>query len=640
MRPPKKTTAPHRSLESTITGRLVIHARGFGFVNAVAPAAGEPLSVFVAPTDLGGFLADDVVTARVELQPDGRQLASDLRLESRPRQLLLGTIEERRGRRWLRPDPEVASSDWPLGTGHEAFRVGDTIVARLEGNTATAFRSIAPGPARAQARVIHRYNLLEEFGPEALAEAERVKRSKHRLGGRRDLRAVPTITVDAPVTRDIDDAISVIPAGRDGALRLVVSIADVAEFVTPGSPLDVQARARGTSVYLADRVLPMLPDPVSSDALSLLEGQERNCLSVELRIDPEGTVTAVDVFESLIRSWARVDYGQTAAFLDRQEVPEPLARVASVLPWFRLASARLGVFRSQRGGVEFLRDEARFSFDARSGAVSGIESSESNSAHRMIERFMVAANEAIATWLFDRGVPTLYRVHPQPGTDRVADLEVFAGNSGFATGFGATMTPRSLWALDAQIAGTAAGPSVRAVMLRTLGPARYTTRAAQHFGLAAPLYLHFTSPLRRYADLEVHRTIKRYLRGDRAFLVPDPAQEELAGHINERARAASRAESDRQRVLAAELMARHIGRSFRSRITRVRPFGLVVHLEDPPVEGLVPVESLPAGPYSIDARETTLSGKGRSFTIGEALPVRIVSTDPVLGRIDLAIDRK
>jgi ribonuclease R len=620
----------------TLTGRIDVHPRGFGFFIAQPPPSGEVLSAFIPPPELASFLADDVVSATVSQGADGRWAASGLSLLQRVRQEVFGEVVMRKGAPQLRIDRAVASSDWPLEPGGVEVRHGDTVVARVAEGKVVLLRKLEPGADHSIERVIARHGLRQGFAPEVLEEARKARAVPHALGARRDLRSLPTVTVDAPSTRDIDDAISVLPAGDDGALRLLVSIADVAEFVTADTALDQAARERATSVYLAGHVLPMLPEELSSHWLSLVQGEDRLCLTVELRIDTEGRVTAADVYESIIRSWARLNYDEVADFLDRGVVSAPMEPVRQAMPWFRAAAARLAVARAGRGGIEMAREEGRFTFDAETGQVSGIENVPPTSAHKMIERFMVAANEAIAEWMLARGLPALYRIQDEPEPERVMDLAAFAQHSGFAAGFGGRLTPLALGAFDRQISGCGAEPALRSVLRRSLGSARYTVVPSGHFGLAAKWYLHFTSPIRRYADLAVHRTLKQYLRGRRDFAHQDPAVEQLAHHINARARAASRAEQDRHRVLEARLMASHVGQRYLARITRVKPFGLIIQLDDMLVEGVVPMDALEGGPFQPDARETSLVGKGRTFTIGMPLQVKVVSTDELLGRTEFA----
>jgi ribonuclease R len=627
----------------TVVGRLSVHPRGFGFLEI--EGGGPPPSAFVAPPELGAFLAGDRVRATLRRDDDGRSSASQLELVERARDRLFGVVVGRRGSWFLRPDREVGSSDWPLvfEPGGVAPVAGRSALARIE-RDARRVRLEQLFAAEADLsleQVIARYGLASEFGDAELAEARAARSRPHALaGGRRDLRAVPTVTVDAPSTRDIDDAIAVLPADGDGAMRLLVSIADVAEHVAPASALDRAARARATSVYLAGRVLPMLPEELSADWLSLLPGHDRGCLTVELRLDPEGRITAVDLYESLIRSQARVSYAELAQYLDRGVCPPPLAgdpAAAGWLPWLRTAAARLELLRSRRGGVRHAQDDTHILFDDASGEPTRVEPVRLTSAHALVERFMVAANEAVALWLRDRGVPALYRVHAEPPPESAAELAAAARHFGFEAGFGERLTPLSLAAFDRQISGTPCEPALRSVLLRSLGAARYSTDAEPHFGLAAPLYLHFTSPIRRYADLGVHRLIKAYLRGERAFARDRPELERLAEHINARARGAARAERDRSRILIARLMAEHIGEVCAAHITRVRAFGLTAQLDESFVEGTLLAESLPDGPYRPDERETALVGPRRSFAIGMPLAVRVVACDVQLGRVELAL---
>lgn len=624
---------PHTS---TVRGRVSVHARGFGFLGFAGPD-GEARSAFIAPPELNSFLSDDEVEATLTQAQDGRFSASGLVLVQRKRARLFGEIIKRRGRLWLRPDKEVSNTDWPLEVEEGAFSHGEFVFARVEGQALHDLQKLPPEEDRAVLRVLSRHDLAWRFSAAAEAEAQAASARPHSLDGRRDLRAVPTVTIDAPSTRDIDDAISVLPADSEGALRLLVSIADPSEFIPAGGALDQEARARATSVYLPGRVLPMLPESLSNGWLSLLPNEDRSALTAELRIDAEGRVVAVDLYESVIRSCARLSYEEVAEFLAHGRASEAMAPAAGMMRWLRTAAARLGAARAQRGGVVVSREENRITFDPVTGLAAGVESSVSTPAHIAIERFMVAANEAVARWLCERGVPALYRIHEPPAPERVLDLAAAASHFGYEAGFGESLSPLALSAFDAQITGAPSEPALRSVLLRALGPARYTVLPKMHFGLAAPLYLHFTSPLRRYADLEVHRAIKRYLRGERRFLPRDPAVEATGAHINERARAASRAESDRYRQLAAGLLSKQLGEEFSARITRARPFGLVVQLDESRVEGMIQTESLPDGPYQPDARETALRSPSRAFHVGDAVRVRLYAADPILGRIDFVL---
>ncbi len=619
-----------------VTGRVHVHPRGFGFVS-VTESDGAVTSGFVAPPALNPFLAGDEVSAAFVTAEDGRISAQDLRLVKRTRTRLFGEVVVRKGTPYLKVDREVANTDWPLETRGVTVTPGAHAVGRVERDGLVLEKIVPAATDASLERVIARHNLHDEVPAPALEDVRKARTVAHDVGHRRDLREIPTVTVDAPSTRDIDDAIAVLPADADGAMRLLVSIADASEGIAEGSALDLDARDRATSVYLAGRVLPMIPDGLSAEWLSLLPGQDRRCLTVEMRIDPEGRVTAADVYESVIRSSARLNYTEVNAWLEHAEVSPAMEPVRASLPWLRTAFARLGVARARRGGVVIERDEAKIILDAKTGEPESVETVHSNAAHLLIERFMVAANEAIAVWMHDRGLPALYRVHDVPAPADVHDLEAFAHNFGFEAALGGRLTPLALTAFDAQISGMPSEPALRSVLRRTLGIARYTVHASPHFGLAAPLYLHFTSPIRRYADLAVHRVIKRYLHGQRDFDPRDPGIEALGQHVNERASTAARAETDRHRMLTARLMTDRIGEKFSARITRIRPFGLLAQIDTTQIEGVVPIESLPRGPYRPDARETSLESKTGRYTIGMPLDVRIAATDPSMGRIEFAL---
>lgn len=611
-----------------VQGTIALHPRGFGFLNLSGPSS--PLSAFVAPPDLNPFLAGDVVRATLRRQADGRCSADELALVSRTRRALWGVIVERSGRRWLRTDREVANTDWPWSGEGEP---GECWLGRFEGPTLVAWRRVE-GDLNLAA-LMARYDLYQEFSAEAMAQVPTIAGAVGRRPGRRDLRHLPTVTIDDPSTQDLDDAISVVPAGKDGVLHLLVSIADPSEWIPEGSPLDLEARQRGTSTYLADRVLPMLPFELSHDALSLLPGADRLALTVEMRIDPEGQVVAVDLYESVMRSTTRWSYQEVADWLEHGEETEALAQAAEILPWLRTAYARLNFARRRRGGWNLSETEsAKLHLDAE-GRVEATSPLGATFAHQMVERFMVAANEAVARWLVERGLPGVFRVHPLPDAAATQALAEAAGEFGFEVGFAPQLTPGALAAFDAQIAGASAEPALRSVLRGILGRARYTVEAGLHLGLAAPLYLHFTSPIRRYADLAVHRLIKSYLAGDRHWEVGDPQVAALCEHLNTRAELSAKAESLRRRMLLAEYMARRIGEEFEARVTRVLPVGLVAQLDASWVEGLLPWETLPGGPWRTEP--WMAQGAERRFFLGTPVRVRVVATDPSQGRIEYAL---
>jgi len=622
-----------------VQGRVVVNARGFGFLELEEqPGA----AAFIAPPDLNPFLEGDRVSARLD-ESDGRFTASYLRLIERTREELFGTVVMHGTKPFLRVDRMVSNTDWPLSIAADdpllASLAPDApllLVAALRSGVAVPTRWVSESDAGLE-RVVVRHALRTVFSPESLEEAESA--TVPALGSRRDLRELPTVTIDAPISRDLDDALAVLPAPEDGGLRLFVSIADVAAYVPEGSALDRDAERRATSVYLAGRVLPMLPPALSETAASLLPNVERPAVTVELRIDPEGRVTSVDIYESLIRSHARLSYDQVTQFLDSDDAGDIPAGVHATLRWLRTAAARISALRTARGGVELAREEAYIALDDVSREPTQISARPTTTAHGLVERLMVAANEAVGAWLVERGLPGLFRVHAAPDADSVRMLRAFAANFGFETGFASTLTPRALAAFEAQFKHTPLAPALYTVLGRVLGPARYTVHPAPHFGLAAPVYVHFTSPIRRYADLTVHRIVKGYLAGRRDRFAGEPQLEALALHINRAAYRADKAESERVRALSARLFAARVGESFSGRIVRIQPFGLVVQLAQTGVVGTVPTEALGGGQHHFDRALQVLRGPQRSYMVGEAIDVRVARASEELGRIDLTLLR-
>lgn len=359
-------------------------------------------------------------------------------------------------------------------------------------------------------------------------------------------------------------------------------------------------------------------------------------MTVELRIDPRGDVTAVDIAPTRIRSHARLSYEQVRAFLDDGDQEAVPAAVRATVRWLRTAASRISAIRAARGGVNLERDEVKLVLDA-AGEPIEVEARELNSAHRLVERLMVAANEAVARWLIDRGLPGLFRVQEEPDPRHVASLSESARNFGFETGFGERLDPRSLTAFEEQFQSSALAPQVRTVLRRVLGRARYTVHPRPHFGLASPAYLHFTSPIRRYADLAVHRVVKAHLGGDRQQRAGDAALEELALDLNELAYRSGKAEGERRSCLIARLFADRLGQEFSGNVVAVKAFGLIVQLRGLGISGTLAARELPAGPYRLDEELEALVGPSRRFGVGDPIDVVITATDEALGRLELKL---
>lgn len=602
----------------TTTGTLRVHPRGFGFVDTDGDSVHVPASLLVDVLD------GDVVEVVHHAAP--RPRAIGIRVLERTRPVVFGIVErDGDGRRRLRLDPGLGAlrialpNDAPLG--HAA-------VVRL-GADGAEIEEVFADPTAVEAvaaRVLIRHRLPRHPVP---APRGRGRGRRSGTAARRDLRDLVTLTIDADSSMDLDDALSVLPADPDGGLRVLVHIADVAEHVRPGTRTDVAARAVATSVYLPGFTRHMLPERLSQSALSLLPGVERDALTVEMRIDPAGEITSVDISESRIRSNARLSYSTAARLLRNEPVDDLDAAVVDALAWLRTASARLALQHSRRGGIAARRIEPE---------LARTSSERDQIAHDLIERLMVATNEAVGRWLRERGLPAIWRVHDAPGPEVAVALEAFAASLGFHAGFGPELSPLALAALDTQLQTATDGRTMALwdLMLTHSTSARYQAEPALHFGLGSPAYLHFTSPIRRYVDLVVHRFVKAYLHGERTpqrwGAVEDLVA--LGEHLTRQAQAAKRAENDATKILAAiELSrSRDMTRPLTGRVVAITERGVRVALEGWPLTGFLAFGRR-AAPWKIDH---TRARSGRtSLVVGQRLKVRVAAVDTATGDVEL-----
>ncbi len=485
------------------------------------------------------------------------------------------------------------------------------------------------------------------FPDNVRAEAEAVSRREPDGETPLDLRSLPLVTIDGEDARDFDDAVYVERQGENW--RLLVAIADVSLYVRPRGALDREARERGNSYYFPASVEPMLPEALSNGVCSLRPGEDRRVLAADMRMDAAGRATEVSFAAGLMRSRARLTYTGVQALLDgdetglREDGGEAMPPEVAVMLRQAAALAELLIRRrQQRGALDLDLPEAEFV--AAQGRVIAVRNRRRLFSHRLIEVFMVAANEAAAEFLTRRGAPFLYRVHPEPGPEKMTDL-IRALN---ATGLplprpAARMTPlarlRWLHAVLAAVAGTEQAFLVNRLVLRSMMQARYAPEAGGHFGLASPCYCHFTSPIRRYADLATHRALRRTLGLDTGGPIPTGHKLlSVAEQCNDRERAAQDAEREITRRLGCLLLRERVGDVFSGVISGVMPFGLFVELEDMPLEGMARVESLGHDYFEYDADRQELRGRlsGRTYRLGEALKVRLTDVDE--GRLEITLE--
>jgi len=630
------------------TGTLTMTARGFGFVSA--EGGGE--DIFVAARNVGVALHRDRVRVRVE-ENDGRRDGVITGVVERGTTTFVGTFRAARRGAWVTPQDPRLGEQYAVEEGGGA-KDGDLVAASFLrwpddelGAVVRVLRVLAVegDAARETDVIVYDLGLPVEFSPEAEAEATAARAPGPRaLVGRTDLRPRALVTCDPESAKDFDDAIWAEPRTH-GGWSMTVAIADVGAYVTEGGALDAEARARGTSVYLPDRVLPMLPHALSGDLCSLRPDEDRLVLAVDLEIGPDGEVERSNIYEAVIRSHARFTYERVARMLGIRskddtpaEDPDPhFEGLRSVLAALLDASRALRHFRRRRGYLDLDLAEPKILLDA-NGDVADIVAAERNEAHRLVEECMLAANEAVARSFVEADLPAVFRVHDRPVPRSVARLEATAAAFGAPLRTKGAITPSRL---STWLRGVDAHDNRRILhqlMLRSMAVAAYDEEPGLHFGLGAEEYLHFTSPIRRYPDLIVHRLVKARLHGEP--LPNADALGVLADHCSRRERIAVDAERSVQDLYKALYIRRHLGESFDALVLGVHAIGLFVQLDAHMVEGLVPAGSLKDDLYTFDEASSEYRGRrsGARFGVGARVRVRVEAVDTRRRRVEFAME--
>jgi ribonuclease R len=482
------------------------------------------------------------------------------------------------------------------------------------------------------AAVVWRRRLPVDFASDALAQAASISDAlgADECARRVDLRDRGFVTIDPASARDHDDAVYVERRGA-GSAQLWVAIADVSHYVPEDSPIDREALRRGNSVYFPDRAIPMLPERLSGDVCSLRPDVERAVLVVELTVDRHGRVTKRSAYPGLIRSRARLDYAQAARVMEGADPRHPQADSLCALAE---VAARLGARRRAAGSIDFELPEARVVLDDQ-GRVTDVCRAERTQAHRAVEEAMLAANRAVAEWLVAAEIPAIHRAHDPPAAADAESLWELLGGFGLLEGApGSEIHPRDIARALARVADHPARQFVHAAVLRCMRQARYTTESRGHFALAFDHYVHFTSPIRRYADLVTHRSFAALLASEKVAL-SRAAVQQIAGRVSYRERLAIDAEREMLDLKKCALLAAHVGELHEGSVTGVARHGLYVTLDSWFVEGLVHISKLPEY-VNLDERGFALVGErsGRRYTLADRVRVRIANVDQVAARID------
>ncbi len=608
-------------------------------------ADGPPPRIYMAPERRGhpALAEGDRALARLKRNPDGSYSGRTMRkLGAATTDRIVGVFRRRPGGGIIEPadkrrkeSPFVAAED----CGDTAD--GELVIAELPPGARFGPRRTliverlgdAAHPRSVSLIAIHGAGIPTVFPEEAVTLAEAARPMP--LGKRTDLRGLPLVTIDGADARDFDDAVFAEPDPEvEGGWHLVVAIADVSAYVPAGSALDREAFKRGNSCYFPDRVVPMLPEALSNGLCSLRPDGDRACLAVHLWIDGNGKLRRHRFVRALMRSRARLTYEQVQAARDGKPDKQTRPLVDTVIAPLYGAFSALMADRARRGTLDLDLPERRIVMDE-AGTVTGIAARSRLDSHRLIEEFMITANVAAATTLQDKALPALYRVHDAPDKAKIEALREFLEPMGYRIAKGQVMRPRVFTQVLDRARGKPEAPVINEMVLRSQSQAVYQTDNIGHFGLALPRYAHFTSPIRRYADLTVHRGLIRLLG-----LGKDGAGEEeldrlgpIGEHISFTERRAAAAERDAVDRYTAAFLADRIGAEFHGRIGGVTRFGLFVTLAESGADGLVPIGSLPEDFYEHDARRHALIGRrwGREFHLGAKVRVRLIEADPLTG---------
>lgn len=638
---------------SLVRGRVSAHAKGYAFVVPEEPGYDD---IFIPPGETNNALNGDIVLAKVTKESSGaRREGTIVRILERGVKQVVGTYTESANFGFVIPDDKKFNGDIFIPKhaskgAVEGHKVVVNITVYPEGRMSAEGEVVQilghrNDPGVDILSIIYKHGLPIEFPEEVMEQAQKVpdKISEAEIKGRRDLRNEVYVTIDGADAKDLDDAVSVTRLDN-GNFKLGVSIADVSYYVTENSPIDKEAYERGTSVYLVDRVIPMIPHRLSNGICSLNPKVDRLTLTCEMEINERGVVVSHEIFESVIKTTERMTYSDVNKILVDQD-EELREKYHDLVPMFEDMEELAAILRKKRmkrGAIDFDFKEAKVIVDD-DGYPTDVVIRERSVAERLIEEFMLAANETVAEHFHWLELPFIYRIHEDPKEDKLQRFFEFITNFGLIVrGKANTVHPRALQEIIEEVQGKPEEMVVNTVMLRSMQQAKYYPENLGHFGLATDYYTHFTSPIRRYPDLIVHRLIRTYIiKGEMdpqtqakwSALLP-----EIAQHTSKMERRAVDAERETDELKKTEYMEDKIGEEFDGIISSVTNFGIFVELPNT-IEGLVHVSYLTDDYYHYDERQYAMIGErtGNVFRIGDEITVRVISVDKEERSIDFEI---
>ncbi len=638
-----------------VTGILSKHKKGFGFV--IPDEGSFDRDIFISPSDMNGAMEGD----RVEVD-----LIPEYLWEQSPQGIITKVTDRKlkevagffdKGKKFGFVVPVDRKHNEDIYIPKKAFsgaKNGDIVVAAITGypdrkNSAegkiTGILARAGEPGGDIKAIIRQRGLFFTFPSKAAAQAKAISKAgvgEQDMAGRRDLRGENIITIDGADSKDFDDAVSVKRLGN-GNFLLGVHIADVSHYIGEDSPLDKEALKRGNSVYIINQVVPMLPKELSNGICSLNEGEDRLTLSVDMEITPEGDITEHNIYESVIRSKHRMVYTDVSDIIENDD-RELAAKYSDIYDMLMDMKELAQILRSKReaaGSLDFDLDEAYITLDEKGVPVS-VNLCERRTANRMIEEFMLAANKTVAEQFFWLELPFVYRVHEKPDAEKMQEFRTFLmGLSIRLKGEGGNIHPKALNEVLEQVAGTSYENVVNTVMLRSMKKAFYSTECEGHFGLSMKYYCHFTSPIRRYPDLIIHRIIKEYLHGgidDERIAVLSKKTQEAAETSSVTERAAIELERDVEKMKKAQYMSYHIGESFEGVISGITGYGMYVELENT-IEGLVRLDRMYDDYYDAYPEQYRIVGQrtNKVYSLGQRVSIIVSDADYYEGTIDFRL---